>query len=286
MLIERVVADLDILDKLPTLPTVLARLLDTIRRSDAGLDEVVATVQEDPVLAVRVLRVANSPVYGGRAPARTIRDALFRLGLLEVREMALALSASAALPIRGSRLGYEHFWRHSLSVARTAETVARRAALPAGAAPGSAFLGGLFHDLGLLIFANHYAMFFDEVVAHARRARLPLAKAEQEVVLTDHGELGAVVVERWGLDDSVASAIRGHHRLDRVPAEHRWRAAVVQVADALCAEVGLGDLSTPLPTLIEDAASQTLGLSAETLGELAAAAVVEVRRAASILAAA
>src|SRR5213593_1618739 len=88
-LTERFVADIEGLSDLPSLSPVLAHLIATLGREDASVAEVAAIIRQDPVIAARVLRAANSAAYIGRSPVSSIRDALLRLGLARIRRLAL-----------------------------------------------------------------------------------------------------------------------------------------------------------------------------------------------------
>jgi len=62
-LTERFVADIEGLSDLPSLSPVLAHLIATLGREDASVAEVAAIIRQDPVIAARVLRSANSAAY-------------------------------------------------------------------------------------------------------------------------------------------------------------------------------------------------------------------------------
>ena len=263
MATTEIVAELDCLDRLPPLPQVVTRLLATLGRDDVSLDTIDGIILEDPLLAARILRAANSVAYAARVPARTTRDALFRLGLTEVRRMALALGVVNAVPARAGRASYEDFWVHSLGVARISEEIARRAhGRPPGADPDGLFLAGLFHDVGLLVMINNYPDALDEILALGRYEGLRQFEAEIEVLGTDHGELGARLAKHWQLPDYLVESIRGHHRTERAWEPFRWHAAVVGAADFLFSHEGHGDLGEALPLKMYEGIWEALGLEA------------------------
>src|SRR5437667_9581412 len=97
-LTERFVADIEGLSDLPSLSPVLAHLIATLGREDASVAEVAAIIRQDPVIAARVLRSANSAAYFGRSPASPIRDPPLLLGLARTRRQPLAPSPHDAGP--------------------------------------------------------------------------------------------------------------------------------------------------------------------------------------------
>src|SRR5207247_1703625 len=105
-------------------PGCPCRLVATPGREDASVAEVAAIIRQDPVIAARVLRSANSAAYIGRSPVSSIRDALLRLGLARIRRQALVASLYDAVPVRGTRAAREIFWQHSLGVAHGSGLIA------------------------------------------------------------------------------------------------------------------------------------------------------------------
>jgi putative nucleotidyltransferase with HDIG domain len=285
-LTERFVADIEGLSDLPSLSPVLAQLIATLGRDDASVTEVAAIIRQDPVLAARVLRAANSAAYAGRSPVSSIRDALLRLGLVRVRRLALVASLYDAVPVRGTRAARETFWQHSLGVAHGAEIVARHATLgPDDVDPEGCFLAGLLHDIGLLVLESHYPKEAAAVKKHADANGMALCQAELAVLGTDHGELGALLAAHWSMPDAIAAAIRSHHRIDHAPAEYRWHASVVHLADFVVSSEGIGDLSEGSVSAFAEAVFEILGLGKDAMPQIVDETRAEARKATSVLSA-
>jgi len=283
-LTERFVADIEGLSDLPSLSPVLAHLIATLGREDASVAEVASIIRQDPVIAARVLRAANSAAYAGRSPCSSIRDALLRLGLARIRRLALVASLYDAVPVRGTKAAREIFWQHSLAVAHGSEIIARHAGgLPDEVDPESVFLAGLLHDIGLLVLESHYPKEAAAVKRHADAHNVPLCVAELEVLHTDHGELGALLASHWTMPESIATAIRAHHRLDLAPADHRWSAAVTHLADYLVSQEAIADLNEGSAIRFDNAAVEVLGLFPESLIQITEETRSEARKASAVL---
>lgn len=285
-LTERFVQDIEGLSDLPSLSPVLAQLVATLGHEDASVVDVSQIIRQDPVIAARVLRAANSAAYAGRAPVVSIREALLRLGLARIRRLALVASLYAAVPVRGTRAARDAFWRHSLGVAHAAEILARHATVVSDSAdPESAFLGGLLHDIGLLVLESHYPRECAMARRHAVAEQIPLPAAEQAVLGVDHAELGALLATHWSLPASITAAIRAHHRIDGAPPEYRWEASVVHLADYLVSREGLGDLQEGSVIAFDAGVYAELGLTPDAMRDVVTEASAEARRAAMVLAA-
>jgi len=289
-LAERFARDLEGLTDLPSIPPAVAKLLATVQSPDVSLPVVADIIRTDPALAAQILRVANSAAYGLRVPAATIRDALLRLGFKEVRRLAVVLSLYSAAGSRGPAVDrdprwHDTFWHHSLGVGHAAEIIASRSALARESLDGegeSLFLGGLFHDLGLLALATHYPDDYTSVRRAAGDSGAPFCAAEVEILLTDHGELGAQLAQRWRLPDLAVTAIRAHHRVELAPLEHQAAVSVLQMAEAVCHAAEIGDLEEGGPLSLEPGAA-SLGLSAAEVTGIVEATRAESQRSAAIL---
>ena len=120
-LVREITAEVDCLERLPAMPTILSRLLSSLQDPRASLDDIAGIVGDDPVIAGQLLKVAGSAAYAFKSPPRSLRDVFMRIGLGEVRRVAMALSVVRVLPVRHPRLSQERFWQHSMCVALVAQ---------------------------------------------------------------------------------------------------------------------------------------------------------------------
>jgi len=261
-LAARFANDLDGMTDLPSLPPVLGQLLGTVDRADVGLAEVAEVISSDPGLAAQLLRVANSAAYGARVPAATVRDSLLRLGLREVRRLAVVLSLYGSFSKPGGGFDHDLFWTHSLGVAHAAARVARGVGgNPAeGLEPEAVFLAALLHDLGLLVLASHYPREYASVRSLVASSGMPWSGAEMELLQTDHGEIGAILVAHWHLPEAAVAALRWHHRSADAPPEWKRLVHTIQLAESVCTEAGVADLAEGNEGAIEAGVGTELGL--------------------------
>jgi HD-like signal output (HDOD) protein len=278
-LIDRFVEDIEVANDLPSLSGVPAELVASLSRPDTTVPELVGIIRRDPVIVSQVLRAANTAAYAGYAPVDSVHQALLRLGVVRVRQIALFASLYAAVPFRGARVVLQAFWRHSLGVALCAEEIAQRTLASGGE---MLFLSGLLHDLGLLVIQSHYPTESLAAEHHAQRHGLTLAAAELAVLGTDHGELGAILGRHWALPARIVGALQGHHRLHQTPPEHYRAAVIVNLADAMWSGLGGGDFGEGTTTIDPDICEE-VGLDPATAADVVEHARSEIKQAAAML---
>jgi HD-like signal output (HDOD) protein len=220
--------------ELPSLPGAVSAALAVARDPEASVDRLCRAIQTDVGIAARVVRVANSVVYGRRTQCKTLRDAVTTVGLGTMRDIlsAAALRALCDRPdAEASRL-----WNHALAVGLAAEELA---AMLGGVRRGEAFLPGLFHDLGHVVF------FLTDPEAYGEIQHLEETSAGGRLDLElawygfDHAEAGAAMASEWGLPADICAALRWHHAPETASVGQRL-AEVVCGADRIATLIGLG----------------------------------------------
>ena len=219
---------------LPTLPAAASAALGIARDPDADVRHVCEVIQADVGLAARILRAANSAAIGRRTPAKSLRDAVLTVGLRKTCDILVAMCTRPLYDGANGRA--ETLWNHALAVGVAAEQLAR---LTKTVDPSSAFLPGLFHDIGRIAFVIADPM-AAEVIDHLADAGEGVKTSlEREWYDFDHAEAGAILAEDWGLALEQCNAMRMHHRPPQNGSGHQL-AVLINAADALAYGLGFG----------------------------------------------
>jgi HD-like signal output (HDOD) protein len=274
---ERFLSDLDLLPPLPSFPPIIARLMKLVNDYESSVLDVALVLREDPGLTVRVLRMANSPIYGARMPVTSVPQAVLRLGMVQIRNIILTLGIIRSLGSWGGGTDRRAFWLHSVTAAFATEVILQLA-IPSDEEnrDDGAFAAGLLHDIGLLVLREYYPTVFADVSRVAAEQSLPVYEAEMAALETDHGRIGAIIAARWGLPPAIGSGIDFHHQPWLAPAEDRRVADVVHLAECLCSRARIGDAgdgvaAEPDPSTLENLALDA-GLFPEIVKQTEAAA--------------
>lgn len=201
------------LDALPTLPSVVVRLLSLTQTNDSRIQEVVQLLSADQSLTGKLLSLAGSASLGVRVPVTSVQQAVVLLGFETVRNLALSVKVfetfqgpkgeSADAPFKR-----EEFWKHSLAVATAAELLAARAKPKLNA--GDAFVCGLLHDIGKVAFDTAMPKSFAKIVETAALTRGDIADIERRLVGVDHALAGKRLAEAWNLPQVITQTIWMH----------------------------------------------------------------------------
>jgi HD-like signal output (HDOD) protein/signal transduction histidine kinase len=200
-------ARIETLRSLPTLPHVLLRLIELCNRPEKGLKDITRLINQDPALCERVLRLVNSAIFSLKQKITTCSEAVLLLGLEAVKNIAISSSVYQVFQGPPARYGLnlKRFWWHSLRCAVIARLLAVKTAYPS---PDEAFLAGLLHDIGKILLWSNFRR------EYSSGGSLPAV--ERKLGIT-HAEAGAWLLGRWELASFLADAVRYHHEpLERV----------------------------------------------------------------------
>jgi putative nucleotidyltransferase with HDIG domain len=236
---------------LPALPAAASAALGLARGPEADVDKLCRVIQTDVGLSARVLKVANSAALGRRNPARRLQEAIITVGLRKTCDIMVA--ACAKRLYEGTSARAELLWNHSLAVAVAAEELARTTRRVEA---GSAFLPGLFHDVGRVAFLLADETAADVIDGLVVSGGDETSYLEREWYGFDHAEAGAILAEDWGLALELCDAIRWHHQPKEAGAAQEL-ATILNAADCLAYRIGCGTNEAPPPGIT----MATLGLA-------------------------
>lgn len=192
---------------LASLPQTLAEVLRVVRDEHSSADQLARVLMKDPPLTARILRMANSPIYGTGQKIGSMIQAIRVLGDRQVTALALSTSVYDMTRDWQSSLDRMRFWRHSLETAIASRMIGdelRRRSTE------ELFMAGLLHDLGLLVLEKAEPGEFARIWNQAGKEG-GIAQLEYELWGTTHAEIGAMLLEKWNLPEVIHQSILNHH---------------------------------------------------------------------------
>ena len=237
----------------PVLPAVGMQLMELTQR-DPDFGDIERLLQKDPMIAARVLSVAQSARYASAHEVRTLRQALTRIGLGTMAQIFLQV----VMQMRVFRCpGYEQPMKMLHRHCTVTAMIAAAGAKLIGEDTQEAFLCGLLHDVGMAAALI--------MIAPKKRGREP--RPVQEVwpaIRFMHEEAAARLGKLWKLPQGVTDVISSHHGAtpDMTPIN-----ALVCLADGLATTHRAGVPMEVAPHQSEEA-RQILQMNKVTLGRL------------------
>lgn len=255
----------DILDKvasMPPMPVSAIELTRLVLDPEVDIRDLKKVIERDPSAVGNLLHLANSVYFGGQGQIATVQDAIVRLGMKQVAQ--LVLGSSVAPMTRPSIKGYDlppgGLLQHSVSAAVCTEELARALGLRP---PDEAFTVGLLHDIGKIVLGTFLEIDVGPILTLSFDESVPFQEAEQRVLGIDHAEVGAALLDEWGLPDSLVEVIRWHHEPDRFPGDESLVLDLVHVADNLARMSGASTGLDGLHYAPSEAVLTRLGVTTE-----------------------
>jgi putative nucleotidyltransferase with HDIG domain len=198
------------IDDLPTLPAVAMAVNRMLQDVNAPIEKMVAMLEKDQSLALRLLRLVNSSFYGFKSRITSLRHAVTLMGYNTVQHAVVTVSVIDCLKISSTLDGFQasFFWTHSIGVAVLCRYLAARTKL---AEPEEAFTAGLVHDIGKVVLASHFTDEFTALMDKVSADGITFYTSEKCCDTYPHNLIGAHLAKRWMLPDILQTAIRHHH---------------------------------------------------------------------------
>ncbi|MRR39571.1 HDOD domain-containing protein, partial [bacterium] len=146
---------------LPTIPAVATQVLSLLDQPDVDIDQVAELLLTDQVMAARVLKMVNSPLYRPSTAITSLKGALVYLGLRHIREFILTCAFIQGFEGKEGVLGVKSFWEHSFGVGIVARIIAEKVGYHD---TEKAYIGGLIHDIGEVFLSYYLKDEFQRVV--------------------------------------------------------------------------------------------------------------------------
>jgi HD-like signal output (HDOD) protein len=223
---------------LPSLGSINKALQGLLLTEKSFTGQIAEIIRRDPSLTARLLRLVNSVYFGLHTPVNSIEEAVFYLGVRQIRQLAMVtpviedfqkLTRQCAFPWR-------EFWQHCIGTAILTREVTSNVT---GPSEDQDYLAGLVHDVGKIVMAWTFPDHFTEIHRQALEGTRILSLIEEEVLGINHSELGAMYLERHRLPELMVHSARFHHSPEK-SGLYNHTIAAVQLADLLLRSQKIG----------------------------------------------
>jgi len=189
---------------------------------------------------MKLLKLVNSAFFSLSHEITSIRHALIYLGLNTVKNLALSIATVQSIPHKNlDNFNTHQFLLHALTTASIAQRIAQR--IDENLDPGDAFIAGLLHDFGKMVFAQFASQDFKKAIDLSIQKQQALHMSEQEILGINHAEMGGLLAEKWELPQPLIECIRHHHDDVQTPLH-----CAVFVANQISKQLAFGHGGNPV----------------------------------------
>lgn len=248
-----------------SLPLIYERLTEVINHPRSSIEDITRVISEDQGLTARLLKLANSPLFGYYSRIDSIGKAATIIGTQQLQAMALAVSVMEVFSgIPENLVNMKTFWQHSIAcgmIARALAVYRREANVE------RVFAAGILHDVGRLVMCTAMPQVFAGLLLAGKEEKALLFRMEDEHLGFTHADVGGRLLEKWRIPASIAEPVAYHHSPDRAR-KFPMEAAFIHLADIICKSLGLGFNGECFVPPLEPASWERLDIPAASLPEI------------------
>ncbi len=199
------------IDSLPSMPSIYFEITQELQSRDASIKKVGEIISKDVALTSKILQLVNSAYFSLPRHIESPEHAAVLLGLNIIKSLVLVSQVFKkfdSIKMPGNFM--EALWNHNLMTGKIAKAVAVNESKDSRVIDNS-FIAGLLHDCGKLILSANFTEQYREIILESQNSGVPLWSAEEQALGITHAEVGAYLMELWGLPAPIIEAIAFHH---------------------------------------------------------------------------
>lgn len=226
--VDDIIKQLQNVTNLPAIPKVLQEITQLFNSPDLSARKVETMIEKDPSLTVKVLSVANSPLYGLRRKVNSVGSAVLILGMQEIKSIVTSIKMASTVKMKSDKyFKPEVFLNHSTVVGMLTQRMSKDLGFNF---QGDGFIAGMLHDMGILVLHEFLTKEFMETVFFSIQNKTPFLESEYKVMGLSHQEIGEFLTEKWALPSVFSDALQFHHQPAKSK-ENNFLTAILHVAD-------------------------------------------------------
>lgn len=221
-----------IIDSLPQFPDNIMKINRLLNDSNSKMSEIAMLISSDVSLTSDLLKLVNSATFALASPCRSIADAVKLVGIRGIKNMLISVGSLNGLKDVVSPTD-KTLWTHAYKVAFYSYNLARNFCADDRSVVDDAYVCGLLHDMGKLVFEAAHPVTLEKIKGICELKGIPADIFEKLLAGVNHGEVGALIAEKWNFPEVIVSVIRHHHEPDMATAETKKLTSLVYFSDMI-----------------------------------------------------
>jgi putative nucleotidyltransferase with HDIG domain len=199
------------IDSLPSMPAVYFEIVKALQSPDASIQEVGRIISKDVALTSKILQLVNSAYFSLPRHISSPEHAAVLLGLNIIKSLVLVSHIFKKFDKMDMPNKFlEKLWAHNVMTGNLAKAIAKEESRDQKLIDNS-YIAGLLHDCGKLILASSFKEKYREIIIKSQEQGMPIYSVEEDILGITHAEVGAYLMELWGLPTQIIEAIAFHH---------------------------------------------------------------------------
>lgn len=234
------------LPRLASLRSINSALTELLRSENNFTFQIAEIIRRDPSLTTRLLRLVNSVFFGFSRKITCIEEAVFYLGLRQIRELAMVtpvIEEIEQLSDSFQQGRWQQLWLHSIGTAILTREIAQPMELALN--EENDYIAGLVHNIGKIVMALIAPKTLESVTLNHAQSSEDISSAERTAIGYDHAMIGGLYLHAHQLSEDIVESVMFHHH-PRAGGPYAKLAAAIQVADFFARSCGIPGID-PLP---------------------------------------
>jgi putative nucleotidyltransferase with HDIG domain len=199
------------IDSLPSMPAVYFEIVKALQSPDTSIQQIGKIISKDVALTSKILQLVNSAYFSLPRHVSSPEHAAVLLGLNIIKSLVLVSHIFKKFDKMDMPNNFlEVLWSHNMMTGNLAKAIAKEESRDQKIIDNS-YIAGLLHDCGKLILASSFKDKYREIIIKSQEQGNPIYLVEEDVLGITHAEVGAYLMELWGLPSQIIEAIAFHH---------------------------------------------------------------------------
>ncbi len=219
------------INNLPHFPENIQRINNLLNNRNTKLSDIASQISTDLTLTTDLLKLVNSPAFALNSPCQSILKAVQLVGTRGIKNLLFSLGSMQNLT--NTTKENNKLWAHSNKVAFFSYNLARSLCGSQREVVDDSYVCGLLHDMGKVIFYNIHQDNIKQFSEICTKKNIPTSLFEQICSGVNHGEIGAMIAEKWNFPIVISQSIRFHHNPEAAPEEYKSLCEIIYLANII-----------------------------------------------------
>lgn len=222
----------ELIDGLPEFPENIDRINRMLNDPESKMSEIAQHISSDVSLTAELLKMVNSAAFSLSKPVESIAEAVKFAGLRGISNLLVSIGTMNNL-MSDSDEEKKKVWDHSYRVAFCSYNLARNFCSKERKIIDDSYVCGLLHDMGKVIFSTAHPELLSKISALCNELGISPDMFERMIAGVNHGEIGALIAEKWNFPKVIVNVIRYHHEPELAPEDMQRITRLVNLADMI-----------------------------------------------------